>query len=124
MRYVSILFFFVPIWSIAQQVDSALSANSEKLSIWYRNSFQAINTKSSITTESKPKSLKSSLPTNMGELSPFLYTPYSGPNWRTGQPATIRNTPYYGGYLDPTGGANVGLVLLAGGINYIIHYNN
>ena len=109
---------FLPFGLIAQQADSV---SSDKLSKWYRNSYQPSSEKSTILLSEQKE--KPNAPINQYKqgTGAFLYLPYSVPFFTYNQPQILRNTPYYNtaGYMNPAGAGTIGQFLVAGGINYV-----
>ena len=96
------------------------NVSENKLSTWYKSTYKAASTQSSVIVHSEVKPVHNraigyKLTPDMFLYSPFLYAhrPFSNAS-------DLTNVPYYRGYLDPTGGSTFSQVLLAGGINYLV----
>jgi hypothetical protein len=124
MKNLILLLLVLPLQLLAQKVDSLAinSANvtNDKLNTWYKNTYKLTNPEASLTSNVQEKSMNKHINSIKSAPDMFLYTPYLYSNRPFSTTANLTNTPYYNGYLDRTGGATVGQVLLAGGINYIL----
>lgn len=114
----------LPLHLFAQKADSLVSdlvnVTNDKLSTWYKSTYKVANTQPSVITYSAVKPVSNPNVRFKSTNDMFLYSPYLYANRPFSTISNLTNTPYYNGYLDRTGGATVGQVLLAGGINYIL----
>lgn len=124
MKNLFYLLLVLPLHLFAQKTDSLVAepdnVSENKLSTWYKSTYKAASTQSSVIVHSEVKPVHNraigyKLTPDMFLYSPFLYAhrPFSNAS-------DLTNVPYYRGYLDPTGGSTFSQVLLAGGINYLV----
>ena len=113
--------------SIHQAIAQEEKSNADKLSIWYRNSYQPVNQKQIMVTEEKMPVPEHKMKFNTGEDNFLYYSPYRLGVNSLATSNNNRGTVAYGssynygiGYLPLSDPGYIGSYFLASGINYVI----
>ena len=114
----------LPLHLFAQKADSlgseSVIVTDDKLCTWYRNTYKATSSAPVLGRHTSVKPISNPIVRYKPIPDMFLYSPYLYMNRPFSSASDLTNAPYYNGYLDMKGGATIGQVLLAGGINYLV----